>query len=193
LRAIHLNLASRPYRDYRPVYVVVVLISLATAFLMLSNIDTYLKYVHETKTQRTKIEQLDAQTAQESQHADQLQSQVAGVNFKALNAEVKYVNSQLAERAFSWSELLDRLERVLPKDVRIATLAPSFDKNGAVRLDMSCVSKTADGLVDTINALNRDPAFSQPFPHSSETADGGVYSFSISVQYHPEVPRAVIR
>jgi Tfp pilus assembly protein PilN len=192
LRAIHLNLASRPYRDYRPVYAVVVLISLATAFLMLSNIDTYLKYVHETKTQRTKIEQLDAQTTQEAQRADQLQSQVAGINFKALNAEVKYVNSQLAERAFSWSELLDRLERVLPKDVRIVTLAPSFDKTGAVRLDMTCVSKTADGLVDSINSLNRDQAFSQPFPHS-ESSENALFTFAISVQYHPEVPRTVIR
>jgi Tfp pilus assembly protein PilN len=193
LRALHLNLASRPYRDYRPVYAAVVLISLVTAFLMLSNIDTYLKYVHETRTQRTKIEQLDAQTAQENQRADQLQRQVAGIDFKALNTEVKYVNSQLAERAFSWSELLDRLERVLPKDVRIVTLTPAFDKNGVVHLEMTCVSKTTEGLVDTINALNRDQAFTQPFPHS-ENSENGVFGFSIGVQYHPEISRlAVIR
>ena len=41
MKPIHLNLASRPYRDYRPVYAVVVLLSLATAFLMLNNIETY--------------------------------------------------------------------------------------------------------------------------------------------------------
>jgi Tfp pilus assembly protein PilN len=192
LRAIHLNLASRPYRDYRPVYAAVVLISLAIAFLMLSNIDTYLKYVHETRTQRTKIEQLEAQAAQESQRGDRLQTQLAGINFKALNTDVRYVNSQLQERAFSWSELLDRLEKVLPKDVRIVTLAPSFDKTGAVRLELTCVSKTTDGLVDTINALNKDQAFTAPFPHS-ESSENGLFSFSIGVQYHPEIVRTVIR
>ena len=35
MKPIHLNLARRPYRDYRPVYAVVVLASLLAAFLML--------------------------------------------------------------------------------------------------------------------------------------------------------------
>jgi hypothetical protein len=76
--------------------------------------------------------------------------------------------------------------------VRIVTLAPSFDKTGAVRLELTCVSKTTDGLVDTINALNKDQAFTAPFPHS-ESSENGLFSFSIGVQYHPEIVRTVIR
>jgi hypothetical protein len=40
VKPIHLNLAARPYRDYRPVYAVVVLLSLLTAFLMLNNVES---------------------------------------------------------------------------------------------------------------------------------------------------------
>ena len=39
MKPIHLNLAARPFRDYRPVYAAVVAISLLTAFLMLNNIE----------------------------------------------------------------------------------------------------------------------------------------------------------
>ena len=41
MKPIHLNLARRPYRDYRPVYAVVVLSSLLIAFLMISTIPTF--------------------------------------------------------------------------------------------------------------------------------------------------------
>ena len=41
MKPLHLNLASRPYRDYRPVYAAVVAMSLVTAFLMLNNVETY--------------------------------------------------------------------------------------------------------------------------------------------------------
>ena len=40
MKPLHLNLASRPYRDYRPVYATVVVMSLVTAFLMLYPVET---------------------------------------------------------------------------------------------------------------------------------------------------------
>ena len=64
MKPIHLNLASRPYRDYRPVYAVVVVLSLVTAFLMLNNIETYYRYKHDTRNTSTKISQIDTQIRQ---------------------------------------------------------------------------------------------------------------------------------
>ena len=54
MKPIHLNLAARPYRDYRPVYAAVVVMSLLAAFLMLNNVETYYRYIHETKATRAK-------------------------------------------------------------------------------------------------------------------------------------------
>ena len=55
MKPLHLNLASRPYRDYRPVYATVVVMSLVTAFLMLNNVETYYRYTRETHSTRPKI------------------------------------------------------------------------------------------------------------------------------------------
>jgi type IV pilus assembly protein PilN len=190
LRTFHLNLATRPYRDYRPVYAVVVAASLLSAILLLQNVDTYYRYTQETRTTRARIAELERRTADEQRNADQLSHRVATVNVKALNSEAKYVNAQIAERAFSWSELLDQLETVLPRSVRVDSLSPTFDKSGTVRLSLVCSSKSPDGLIDTINGLNRASRFSKPFP-SSTTTDNGVTRFTIVVDYLPNLTRRV--
>jgi hypothetical protein len=166
VKPLHLNLASRPYRDYRPLYAAVVVLSLATAILMLNNVDTWYRYVRDTRTSRTRIAQLEAETAEEQRKADGATNSLGTINLNALNQQTRYVNAQIAERAFSWSELLDRLEAVMPNDVKVMSLAPNFAKDGLVHLSISCISKTPEGMINTLNRLNADSHFSQPFPSS---------------------------
>jgi Tfp pilus assembly protein PilN len=189
VRPLHLNLAARPYRDYRPVYAVVVALSLLIAFLMLNNIDTYYRYVSETKTTRAKIAQLDRQADTEQARAQASDALVRNIDTAALDEDARFINNRLAQRAFSWSELLDRLEGVLPSDVRIKTISPSFDKSGMVHLELACDAKDTNGTIETINRFNHDPHFANPFPHSESQSTGNTYMFSIAVDYKPSMPR----
>jgi len=188
VKPIHLNLASRPFRDYRPVYAAVVLMALLTAFLALNNVDTFLRYRTETKTTRANIAKLEQQVAEEHSKSEVLAQRLRGVDLKLLASQTEFANAQLAERAFSWSELLDRLEKVLPNDVRIQSVTPSFDKDGLVHLSMSCITKTGEGLTATINRFNGDPHFANAFP-TSEIAMNGDYHFGLGVDYRPSMIR----
>ena len=190
MKPLHLNLASRPFRDYRPVYAVVVVTSLLIALLMLNNVDTYVRYISETKTTRAKIASLEQDTEQEKRLADQATQRLKSINVKELASQTQFVNAQLAERAFSWSELLDRLESVMPRDVRIVAVAPGFDKSGLVKLHMECESKGSEGLVNSMVRLNSDPHFSGPFPNS-QTDAGGSFKFGLTVDYRPSIARVV--
>jgi Tfp pilus assembly protein PilN len=186
LKPLHLNLASRPYRDYRPVYAVVVAMSLLIALLMLNNVDTYYRYKTETKTTRATTASLEKQAEQEKVRASAAAAQLQSFDLTALGNETRFINARLAERAFSWSELLDRLEDVLPRDVRIGHIAPSFQRY--VHLEMTCDSKTAEGMLNTITNLQKDPHFANPFPHSEATTDKG-FNFSIGVDFKPTIAR----
>jgi len=189
VKPLHLNLATRPYRNYLPVNLVVVAASLAIAFLALYNVDTFIRYRTETVTTRGKIATLDTETAREQKLADDAVRRVRTVNVTALDKQSRFVNAQIAERAFSWSELLDRLESILANNTRIRSITPTFDKNmtGIIHLEMQCEGKTSEALVDMINRFNRDPHFINPFPHV-ETATPTGYIFSISVDYKPSFP-----
>jgi hypothetical protein len=102
VKPIHLNLATRPYRDYRPVYAAVVVMSLLTAFLMLNNVETYYRYTHETRSTRAKIASVEAQTQREKQNVQIAQNRLEQVDVARLDAQTRFINAKLAERAFSW-------------------------------------------------------------------------------------------
>lgn len=190
MKPIHLNLASRPFRDYRPVYAAVVVMALLTAFLGLNNIDTLLRYRTETRTTRANIARLEEQIADEQRQTETLTQRLRGVDLKLLSSQTEFANTQLAERAFSWSELLDRLERVLPTDVRLQSVTPTFGKDGLVHLSMTCIAKTGDGLTATINRFNGDSHFANAFP-TSETQMASEYRFTLGVDYRPSIARSV--
>ena len=192
MKPIHANLAARPFRDYRPVYAVIVVASLLVAFLMLNNIDTYYRYVRETRTTRDEIARIEAQTAAERRAADAAVGRIRNIDLERLGTQSRFINAQLAERAFSWSELLDRLERVLPSDVRITAIIPAFNPDGMVTLRMNCIAKSPDGMIRTMNAFHGSPYFMNPFPGSDTQSPEG-YRFDLTLTYKPSIPRAVTR
>lgn len=184
MKPIHLNLAARPYRDYRPVYAVVVVMSLITAWLMLNNVDTYYQYLAATRDTRGDIAKLERQTEAERQKADMVERRLRTLDLRLLDGQTKFINAKLRERSFSWSGLLDELETVLPGDVRIQTIAPSIDPAGPVNLTLTFEAKSADGMTTVLERLLHDPQFSNPFP-TSESVANGIYAFGISVKYYP--------
>lgn len=188
MKTLHLNLAAKPYRDYRPIYAVVVATSILIAFLMLNNVDTYYKYVHDTRTTRASIASIEAQTQQERRRTDAATREISSIDVISLSKETKFINAQLAERAFSWSELLDRLETVLPSNVRITSVAPQFQESGLVHLNLACEGKDTDSMIVTINRLQRDEHFASPFPSSQSQSPNG-FRFGIGVEYRPTIAR----
>ena len=190
MKPIHLNLAAKPYRDYRPYLAVMAIGWLLVAIMALNNVDTWYRYQHDTKTTRDEINALERQTEIEQKKLQTSEQRLRGVNVGMLARQTDYVNTVLAERAFSWSELLDRLERVLPDDVRLVTISPSFNKNGLVHLNLACVGKNGSSMVSTIDRFNADSHFSRPFP-SSENNNGGGYEFGIGVDYRPSIARSM--
>lgn len=191
MKPIHLNLAARPYRDYRPVYAAVVLLSLVTAFLMLNNIETYYRYIHETKSTRAKIAQVEEQARVEKQREEEARRRLQGLDLKLLDQQTRFINAKLAERAFSWSRLLDELESILADDVRLVSVSPSFGENGTIDLSLQFQAKSADGMITTLNQMNADPQFADAFPRSESQDDTGTFSFDISAKYLPAQPGAV--
>jgi Tfp pilus assembly protein PilN len=190
LKTLHVNLASRPFRDYRPVYAVVVVTSLVVAFMMLNNFDTWYRYQRDTSSTRTDISRYEKQIEQERRRAEVANRQIKTIDLTALGKQSKFVNAQLAERAFSWSELLDRLEATIPNDVRINSVAPSFSDDGQVHLNLSCEARSTNGMIGTINRFNSSRYFYKPFPTNEDLTESGI-RFGLGVDYKPSIPRVV--
>jgi hypothetical protein len=114
VKPIHLNLAARPYRDYRPVYAAVVALSLLTAFLMLNNVETYYRYVRETKSARA--DRRDQAQTRTEQQKEQTAASVAGFDPEARQADALH-QRELTERAFLVEPPARRAEAILADGV----------------------------------------------------------------------------
>jgi Tfp pilus assembly protein PilN len=169
---------------------VVVVGSLLIAFLTLTNFDAWYRYRKNTEKTRAEIATLEKQAADERARTDTLNQKIRAVDLKSLGKQVQFANIQLAERAFSWSELLDHLERVLPDYVRIESISPRFGQSGLVTLTLVCVGRDSNALIQTLTRFNADPRFSNAFPQNEDRTDQG-YRFNINVDYRPTVARPV--
>ena len=188
MKPIHLNLASRPYRDYTPVNFVASTMFVTMLILAWFNFDTWLRYNVETQNTRAKITELEAQYAREKDLEKSAQARLASVDLAFLDEQTRFVNAKLVERAFSWSALLDELESVLASDVRLLSIAPAFAPDNSIELTLAFESKSGNGMITTINRMHSDPQFQNPFPSNESVSAEGVYSFNLSVGYRPAAP-----
>lgn len=187
MKTIHLNLASRPYRDYRVVYAVAAALGVLTAILLAYNVQTAYHYFVNTAQTRAEIDALNIATRAEKSETIKINRVLGEIDTKRLGAEAQFINARIAERAFSWSQLLDRLERVFPNDVRVVSLNPKTEEKGPTHLEMTCTAKTQAGMVNLLNRLIANPHFAHAFPRA-EQEQQGEYSFSVSVDYIPSLP-----
>ncbi|MFN2240305.1 MAG: hypothetical protein ABR524_13025 [Thermoanaerobaculia bacterium] len=184
MKALHPNLASRPYRDYRPVWTVVAVLAIFSVALLAYNAQTAYRYFATTSDTRAEIAEIEASIAKEREAIQIARQQAARFDSPQLRRRAEFVNTQIAQRAFSWNQLLDDLEAVFPPDVRLVRLSPSVERSGQVTLQMSCLARNDDGMVELIQNMFQSPKFVRPFP-ANQSSSRGLHQFVISTQYRP--------
>jgi Tfp pilus assembly protein PilN len=181
------NLASRPFLNNRPVWLLTIAAAVVGVVLIALNLRLYLvadrTLESETKTRDELQREVD-------QIEDRLRSDVAAlqnVPWRSLKGRVEATNLILREHAFSWLVMLDDIERVMPYDVRITKISPSVGSDG-VNLAIEIVGRHREALLELLDNLIADPRFGEPSPQSERTPDetaSGLHSLSLRVLYLP--------
>jgi hypothetical protein len=181
-----LNFARRPFIDERPFFFGAGLGFTLAAIFLVANVRQYAEFHRQIDGTTHQIESLEGR--RDRADRDAAASRAALNNYKVSNlaSESKALLKLVAERRFSWTALLARLERTLPPDVRVTRLTPRFDENGGAYLDCALIGKTSEAVVRTIVALAHDPLFdavdlkSEAAPEAS-LPDG--FSFELFLRY----------
>jgi Tfp pilus assembly protein PilN len=184
-----LNYARRPFRDDRPAYVIAAFLALVGAVLLTINVRMAADYRRQVADTRAEIAQLEAREQKAEEKAQAARAALGSYKLSALAAESRGLAKIAAERKFSWTSLLTRLERTLPSDVGLAHLQPQFDQNGGTTLDMQLFARTREAIVRTIEALSKSEAFGHVELRQEAQPDAkGVdpIQFQLSCAYEPE-------
>ena len=186
------NFAKRPFQDDRPVYAVAGALFLAGILLAAANLRRFSEYRGLVADTRADVAALEERQRRADEKANAAKAALASYQLSALAEESRGLSRLLAERKFSWTTLLSRLERTLPPDVGLAHLSPSFDKDEAIVLSLQLVARNREAVVKTVASLSHDPAFTNIKLQTESTAEAGgldPVTFNLSCQYDPEARR----
>jgi Tfp pilus assembly protein PilN len=185
---IYPNLASRPFLNTRPVWLVTVVAVLVTLVLVVINVQLYRGSKRSLAEQRAQRDQLAAQHRQVEGEVRQELGVLGKVQWRTLSRQVDGLNVILSEHSFSWLDLLDDIEGVLPYQVRLTRIAPSIGTEG-VTLSLFGISRTREAMLEFLENLFADERFGDPLPKyevTPEEATSVGYEFTLAVDYQPQ-------
>jgi Tfp pilus assembly protein PilN len=181
------NLAARPFLNTRPVLLVTGAAGLLAVLFLILNVSFYFSSNRTLAPQLERARELRAQR-------DALTTQVRGVladlekvPWRSLSSRVQATNLVLREWSFSWLRLLDDIERVMPRDVRIVRIAPVVSSEG-VALNLMAIARSRDDILELLENLIADGSFSEPIPVREalpEKSSIAGYELTLRVNYHP--------
>jgi hypothetical protein len=202
-----LNLAGRPFLNSRPVVRVSLLLWALSLLLLLANVSLFWSYRQRSADKREQIARGEAEIKRQQTLSTQLQRQLDSFDLAAQNQRIEFLNKQIQERTFSWSQLLDRIAERLPNDVRLNRLTPLTGKKAEqqfqrssgvsrraakasdrVTLSITGESRNDDALSSFVERLFQPPFADPNLIHEEREEDGKTLKFEISVQYRPDPP-----
>ncbi len=195
-----LNLARRPFLNPRPVVRVTLLLWLVGLAVAGFNVRLYLS--HYSGSSENRDRQRDLQTSLERERGEvaALEAELAGYDVEFLNEQAAFLNSKISERSFSWSNLFDRLAEVMPADLRLVTLSPSFEsesrrgrtaaEENEVVLGIRGTALSSEVVLAFVDALFSHRSFRAPNLSKESLRDDQLVDFSLSVIYAAHRPPA---
>lgn len=199
-----INLAARPFVNERPVRRAALLLLVGGLALAAANGWLYTRYALSRSASAGELDRIEAGIESEERRVAELSRQLAAADLTQQNELVRFLNERIAERTFGWSVLFDRLEDLLPEDVRLVSLSPrqaerrpqlaaAGEAVPEVRFDLALagVAREPEAVLELIDALFADPAFRDPNLHQEAFRDGEVH-FTLDVIYLPAVAEALV-
>lgn len=188
------NLASEPFRNRRLFWLVILLLFLIPFYFGLLAIESATRLEGELLSSRTRVKVLD-------DRLKKFEKPAAGkVNISPdENRQLVAASELIARRTFSWSQLLNDIERALPPGVRVLRVAVAQvplqeraetiggDENAAT-LGLTVIGKSGQEVTTMINRFHELGRF-KVFPVGRKAIEGTEdIEFELRVEYFPPLP-----
>jgi len=186
VKPLPLNLASRPFRNNVLVGTFLTVIGLSLVFGTAYNLYVYLSYgasyatlQHAQAEDRARIAELQKQ---ERTLADEIKKR----DFRSLYNRGRLASDLIKKSAFSWTQLFNTLETVVPANVVLAAIRPNITSDGIV-LRLEGVAKDHGALLSLEEKLQGHDAFKRVAPISERKLNPNLpdITFLVACDYIP--------
>ena len=178
------NLSARPFYNERLTSFVIAVAGVAAIVIAVICV----QQIVSLSADRTRLNGQIARDQAASSRADTetvaLQRAINNTALKGLALSTQQANALIDERTFSWTVFFGLVEKTLPNDVRVLSVAPLIDKNGVLVM-LTVVSKRPDDLAAFIDSLQRTGAFYDVLPRQEDSTEDGMRRTIVEARYLP--------
>lgn len=190
---IGVNLASRPYQDEGRFYRLwggsLTLVILFTAFMIAMCARHYVSSRNDWANARQAESKL-ADLKREEALAQQI---LAKPENRGTRDHSQFLNTAILRKSFSWTRLMEDMEKVMPTGLRVVSIAPVVDQHQRFVLKVEVQGETREAAVELLRNMEKSQHFRSPqliqetrAPRTTG-AEGGVKS-DIVTSYLPAEP-----
>lgn len=186
---LDINLASQPYEDARQFWMrwgtALVAVSILTLALLAITISGWFAARHDHTTvaaYRAQIAQRDLKRRQAEQFLNRPEN-------RSTRDQSQYINELIERKSFSWTRVLEDMEKVMPPRVHLVSIHPELDEDNQLKLRMSIAGESRDRALELARRMEDSRRFAgthietENF-NSSNTGDP--FKFNIVAIYVPE-------
>jgi hypothetical protein len=177
------NLSTRPFYNERLVGVLIAIGLLIGLGLTVFNVTAIYRLSAERTRQRADQERVEAEAAKSLASAAALQSSLDRSNILLLASETNEANRLIDERTFSWTAFFGLVEKTLPLDARIISVAPRVER-GVFMIVMQVNIKHPNDLEAFMDSLNGTGAFYDLLPGEMQRNEDGLFIATLSGGYN---------
>jgi Tfp pilus assembly protein PilN len=188
---LDINLASQPYEDARQFWMRwgtgVGTLGLLTLILMTLVITGFIN----ARRDRQAISEKRALIAQRDQLRTQAQQFLNRPENRTTRDDSQFLNQLIERKAFSWTKVLESLERVMPPRVHVVSISPQLDEDNQLALKMVVAGDSRDRAIELARRMEDSKRFAQTAILRAAHADsqtGDTEQVEIAAIYVPELP-----
>jgi type IV pilus assembly protein PilN len=187
---IDINLASQPYEDARQfwmrwgaalgilsVLTLVLLGLLATGWMAASK-------------DRAAMSQKRALIADRERLEAQAQKTLNLPENRTMWSESQYLNTLIERKAFSWTRVLENMEKVMPPRVHLVSISPQLNDDNQLELKMTVAGDSRDRGVELLHRMEQSRRFGQVAIQNErhvESQTGDTEQIELAAVYIPEL------
>ena len=206
LQPLDLNLGTRPFRNNTLIWTGLGLGLLLVLWLSWWNYTTWQSESDALLSLRSDVNGIESQHMDLTRREIEYRKRIKAHDLDLLSTQAGKANDVIMLKAFSWTRLFNRMERIQPYEVRMQAVRPVFrihKKRGggstaadaAGHLEKQSVMVTVDGTAKNLKsflefetALLEDPWFDRIEPERYSTLENGETQFSLRFHYYPNKP-----
>jgi type IV pilus assembly protein PilN len=187
---VDINLASQPYLDAREFWLRWGTALAAACILSLALLMSTVTGWSNARRDRTTIADLRQKIAQRDQLRAQAEEFLNRPENRTTRDESQIINSLIERKAFSWTRLLEDMEKVMPPGVHLVSIQPKLDDENQLAVKMTVAGISRDRAIELAHRMEESRHFTQTSIEKegiAQTQSGDSVQFEIAAIYVPEL------